>query len=292
METTKSREFDLAVCYRIYPRISRDSIFDFKDKLALVRLNLESFKTAIGGLKIKMWVLLDNCPPAYAELLRFIFPDTAMELIALDGEGNGRTYARQIDILSAQQAADLVYLAEDDYLYLPQSLEKAVAFLRRHPDVDALTLADHEDRYVDRIRSRQYLEDCRRWRTVVATALTFMIRREVLLTATPVLKTFCTGNSDLGLWMALTKLRVFNPWCCIRGFGDGLFIPGSQALAWWHAWRYILFGKRLSLWSPVPALATHMEKNSLAPGVDWEQLFGSRARELKQSRPAISPPKA
>jgi hypothetical protein len=35
-----------------------------------------------------------------------------------------------------------------------------------------------------------------------------------------------------------------------------------------------------------------MEKNSLAPGVDWEQLFGSRARELKQSLPAILPPKA
>jgi len=143
-----------------------------RTKLALVRLNLESFKAAIGGLKFKLWVLLDNCPPAYAELLKSIFPDTAMELIALGGEGNGPTYARQIDILSAQQAADLVYLAEDDYLYLPQSLEKAVAFLRRHPEADALTLADHEDRYVDRIRSRQHLEDGRRWRTVVATALT------------------------------------------------------------------------------------------------------------------------
>lgn len=292
METKTSRDFDLAVSYRIYPRISRDSIFDFQDKLALVQLNLESFKAAIGGLKIKMWVLLDNCPPAYAELLKSIFPDTAMELIALGGEGNGATYARQIEILSAQQAADLVYLAEDDYLYLPHALEKAVAFFRDHPEADALTLADHEDRYVDRIRSCQHLEDGRRWRTVVATALTFMIRREVLVTAAPVLKSFCNGNSDLGLWMALTKLRVFNPWCCIRGLGDGLFIPGSQALAWWHAWRHILFGKRLTLWSPIPALATHMEKNSLAPGVDWEQLFGNRARELRQPLPATSPPRA
>jgi hypothetical protein len=292
METKTPRDFDLVVCYRIYPGISRDPIFDFKDKLALVRLNLESFRAAIGGLKIKMWVLLDNCPLAYTELLKSIFHDTDMELIALAGEGNGATFARQIDILGEQRTADLVYFAEDDFLYLPGSLEQAVTFLRRHPDTDALTLADHKDIYLHRIRSRQHLEDGRRWRETVATTLTFMIRREVLVSVSPVLKTFCSGNSDLGIWMALTKLRVFNPWCCIRGFGDGMFIPGSQALAWWHAWRHILFGRQLTLWSPMPTLATHMEKNTLSPGADWEQLFGNRARELQLPPPSASSPKA
>lgn len=293
MKTKAGCDFDLAVCYRIYPRVSGNSIFAFKDKLALTQLNLETFREAVGDLKIRMWVLLDNCPPAYEKLLTSIFPNTPMDIIKLNGEGNWATFARQIDVLSQQTASDLVYFAEDDYLYLPHSMESGVAFLRSHSEADCLTLADHGDyhrRYVDRIRSREHVEDGRRWRTVVATALTFMIRQPALVETSDVFKTFCSGNSDLGLWMALTKLRVFNPWCCIRGFGDGKFIPGSQALAWWHAWRYILFGKRRTLWAPIPTLATHMEKRSAAPGVDWEQVLGARARALQENRRLTRPP--
>jgi hypothetical protein len=295
MESKTSHGFDLAVCYRIYPRVSANPILGFTDKLALTQLNLETFKAAMGNLKIKMWLLLDNCPPAYPELVESIFPHTALELIPLGGEGNEATFVRQIDLLAGQQESELVYFAEDDYLYLPGSLEQAVTFMRRHPEVDALTLADHSDyhrRYVDRIRSREHVEDGRRWRTVVATALTFMIRRQALTETAGVFKTFCAGNSDLGLWMALTKLRVFNPWCCIRGFSDGKFIPGSQALAWWHAWRYILLGKPRTLWAPIPTLATHMEKRSAALGVDWEQVFGARARALQATRQLTRPPTA
>jgi len=287
MESKACHDFDLAVCYRIYPRVSANPILGFTDKLALVQLNLETFKEAMGNLRIKMWVLLDNCPPAYPELVKSIFPHVPMELIELGGEGNGATFARQIDILAGQRDSKLVYFAEDDYLYLPGSLERAVAFIQGHPEVDALTLADHSDyhrRYVDHIRSRQHVEDNRRWRTVVATALTFMIRQPALIETSDVFKTYCRGNSDLGVWMALTKLRVFNPWCCIRGFGDGKFIPGSQALAWRHAWRHILLGKRLTLWAPLPTLATHMENRSAAPGVDWERGWGERARRLQENR--------
>src|SRR5277367_4796621 len=129
MTNQTPEKFDLAVCYRIYPGVSRNPIFGFKDKLALVRLNLETFRESLGDLKIKLWVLLDDCPPAYAELLKSIFPETPMQLIPLNGEGNGRTFARQIDILTAQTEADLVYFAEDDYLYLPRALECAVKFM-------------------------------------------------------------------------------------------------------------------------------------------------------------------
>jgi hypothetical protein len=295
MHTKANPDFDLAVCYRIYPRVSANPILGFTDKLALVQLNLETFKEAMGDLKVKIWVLLDNCPPAYPALVKAIFPHTPMELIELGGEGNGATFIRQIDLLAGQQDSGLVYFAEDDYLYLPRSLEQAVAFMRRHPEADALTLADHSDyhrRYVDRIRSREYTDEGRRWRTVVATALTFMMRRQALIESADVLKTYCRGNSDLGLWMALTKLRVFNPWCCLRGFGDGKFIPGSQALAWWHTWRYILFGKRRTLWAPLPTLATHMEQRSSALGVDWEQVLGARARALQEARRLTQPPTA
>jgi hypothetical protein len=283
-----ARPFDLTICCRIYPGLSGRPILGFRDKQVLVRLNLETLREAIGNLKVKLWVLLDKCPPAYAEMVREIFPDTALELMPLPGEGNGATFDRQIDILSRQTDADLVYFAEDDYLYLPGALEQAVRFMQTHPEADAVSLADHSDyhrRYVDRIRLDNIMVENHEWRRVVSTALSFMMRQPALAQAGGVFKTFGKGNSDLGLWMALTKLRVFNPWCLIRGFEDGKFIPGSQVLAWWHAWRYILFGKQIKLWAPIPTLATHLEQRSAAEGVNWEKLFGERLRAVRDRQP-------
>ena len=206
--------YDLAVCYRIYPRVSGQPIFGFREKLALVRLNLESFNEAVGQLKVKMWVLLDNCPPSYRELVASLFPETSVEFVSLGGEGNEATFARQIDILAAQQAAELVYFAEDDYLYLPGALERAVDFLRRHPEADAVNVADHaayHERYVDRIRSPQHVEDGCQWRTVVATALTFMIRRQTLIETAGVFKTYSRKNSDLGFVDGFDQISGIQP---------------------------------------------------------------------------------
>lgn len=285
-----SPKFDLAVCCRIYPGISRDPIFGFKEKLPLVRLNLETLKESLGDLKIKLWVLLDKCPPAYADWLKRIFPETPMELIFLGGEGNGATFIRQVDILSAQAVAELVYFAEDDYLYLPRSLERTVNFMRRHPDADFVTPYDHADfhaKFVHRFRGPEILEDGVRWRTVASTCLTFMARRKAVAESAPVFKTYNT-NPDLAIWMALTKKRVCNPWSWIRSLGDGLYFPASHALAWRYAWRQILFGKTRTLWSPTPSLITHMESTGLALGLDWQGIFGERARALQNADPAES----
>jgi hypothetical protein len=283
MADASPTKFDLAVCCRIYPGVSRDPIFGFKQKLPLVRLNLETFKESLGDLKIKLWVMLDNCPSAYTELLQSLFPETPMELISLRGEGNGATFRRQVDILRAQEDADLVYFAEDDYLYLPRALERVVTFMRRHPEADFVTPYEHSDsylKYIHRIRRVEIFEDDCRWRTVASTCLTFMARRESLVQSAAAFKTY-NRNPDLAIWLALTKSRVCNPWSWVRSLGDGLYFSASHALAWRYAWRQILFGKRRTLWCPVPALVTHMERSGLAPGVDWEQIFGARARALQ-----------
>ena len=71
MVTKRNRDYDLAVCYRIYPRLSGDPILRFKSKRALVQLNLETFRAAMGNLRIKVWVLLDACPPDYEKMVAF-----------------------------------------------------------------------------------------------------------------------------------------------------------------------------------------------------------------------------
>ena len=278
-------QYDLAVCYRIYPKVSGRTIFGFKNKLSLVRLSLETFREALGRTKAKIWVLLDNCPVEYEKLVGDIL-GLSPQLILLGGEGNERTFARQIDLLAAQDASDLVYFAEDDYLYLPGSLEESVAFMKEHADVDFLTLYDHPDyrkMYIHRIHPRVRTENDRCWRTVTSTCLTFMARRQALKETGEVFTSFARKNSDLGLWMAITKNRIFNPWSCLRCLGDGLFVSASFGLAWRHSWRQIIVGRRRALWSPLPTLATHMSENGLAAGVDWEAVFGARANTLKHS---------
>lgn len=277
------QKFDLAVCCRIYPGVSRDPIFSFKEKLPLARLNLETFREGLGDLKIKMWVLLDNCPPVYVELFKEIFPNTPMELISLAGEGNGATFLRQVDILSKQTDADLVCFAEDDYLYLPRSLERTVNFMRQHPEIDFVTPyyhADFDSKYVHQFRGKEIVEDNCRWREVTSTCLTFMARKNAVAESVAVFKTY-NPNPDLAIWMALTKKRVCNPWSWVRSLQDGIYFSASHALAWRYAWRQILFGKKRTLWVPTPPLITHMESSGLAPGIEWEKIFGERAKKLQ-----------
>lgn len=272
-----STTHDLAVCYRIYPGLSGKPAFGISDKLAMVGLNLRSFRAALGGLKVKLWVILDNCPPAYRELVTGLFSETDLEIIASNQKiGNEGTFLRQLEILGGQTAAELVYFAEDDYLYLPRALELAVTFMRRNPKADFSAPADHGDydtKYIHQFRGEEIQADGHRWRTVASTCLTFMARRQALIETRAVFATYARKNSDLGLWLALTKIRATNPWCLVRSAADGLFFPASQVLAWQHAWRNLLFGPRRTLWAPRPSLATHLESADLAPSVDWAPFF-------------------
>lgn len=272
----KSVRYDLAVCYRIYPRVSRKPLFGYTDKLAMARDSLATFKQAVGGLRVKLYVLLDNCPPAYTELFQSFFRPEELELISLPGEGNEATFCRQIDVLSAQREADLVYFAEDDYLYLPGALETMVRFMRENADVDFVTAYDHPDNYSRSFHQAAFRErDAagQHWRTVQSTCLTFMARRAVLEETGKIFRTYQKRNPDAAIWISLTKSRVFNPWAVVRSLADSPFLSASVALAWRHALGQILFGRRYTLWSPLPTLATHMESTCLAPNVDWEKRF-------------------
>ena len=265
---------DLAVCLRIYPGLSGKPALGFTAKFTMVRASMLSYRAAMEGVKVKIWLLLDKCPPSYAELATEIFSRQDLEILPLPGVGNEATFGRQIQILSEQTSADLVYFAEDDYLHLPGALTEAVAFLKEHPKADFLTLYDHADyrtKYIHQRQRRECATGSRRWHTVASTCLTFMARRITLSEALPVLQTYSQKNSDLALWMALTKTGVFSPWSAVRSLRDGLFFPASHVLAWRHCWRQILFGRPRTLWVPRPSLATHLESTGLAAGVDWEK---------------------
>jgi hypothetical protein len=264
---------DLAVAYRIYPGISKTPAFLSNDKFRLSEMCLYSFKRALGGLRVKIWALLDGCPPEYEALFRNTFQSNDLIILSLNKIGNLATLSLQIDLLTGQTEASYVYFAEDDYFYFPDALEKMVVFMREHRDVDFVTPYDHPDSYYTSARFERHLVRPYRdryWRTASSTCLTFLTSRENLIRTQAMFRTYCHGNHDCSLWLALTqKLALANP----RIHWYDLLRVKIWVKTWIWGINRILFLRHYRLWAPLPTLATHMESTCLAPLIDWQNEF-------------------
>ena len=86
--------YDLAVAYRIYPKVSKVPLVFGDNKFKLAELCLRSFKNSLGSLRVKIWVLLDNCPAKYEELFKKYFDINDLEIIKLPGIGNRGTFKK------------------------------------------------------------------------------------------------------------------------------------------------------------------------------------------------------
>jgi hypothetical protein len=272
---------DLAVAYRVYPGISRGPAFHADDKFKLVRMCLNSFKRSLGGLRAKIYVILDGCPSEYAELFRETLKDHEVEIIETARVGNQCTWDMQIDLLLKQAQAEYVFFAEDDYFYLPAAIEKMVAFMRANPAVDFVTPYDHPDSYSTSSHHERHLVKPfgdRYWRTASSTCLTFLTSRSILRRTASTLRTYSRGNRDCPMWLALTqKSELANPRVHL--------VSLRRILLWTLTWRYglfrILFSRRYRLWAPMPTLATHMESSCLSPLVDWQDEFQRAERDSR-----------
>lgn len=265
--------FDLAVAYRIYPGVSKSPAFFSSDKYRLSEMCLSSFRRAFGSLRVKVWALLDGCPPEYEALFRKTLEDCDLEILSLHKEGNLATFSRQIDILTQQTDAPFVYFAEDDYFYFPNALQSMVAFMRENPDADFITPYDHPDSYDTSSRFERHLVrpfGDRYWRTASSTCLTFLTTRENLVRTQSTFRTYSRGNWDCPVWLSLTqKSELAN----LRVHWNGLFRTAIWAQIWRWGLASVLFRRRYRLWVPLPALATHMESTRLSPLVDWQTTF-------------------
>ncbi len=274
--------YDLAVAYRIYPKVARPALGLplSHDKLQLADACLRSFRESLGTLRVKLWVLLDACPPEYEEMLFRYFDREQLVLIPLQKTGNLGTFEQQIDILSNQTDSELVYFAEDDYFYLPDQFRAMVDYLRAHDDVDFVTPYDHLDCYNLELHDypkRLRVSANRHWRTAGSTCLTFLTSRRTLQQTAHVFRTYGLKNSDASLWLSLTKHGVWNPFTLSRYAIKNPWLAKIVVKAWLHGWRQILFGERRHLWVPVPGIATHLDVNALSPSVDWRSLIEQQA---------------
>jgi len=284
--------YDLAVVYRICPFMSKTAPQIFKgDKFLLSRVALESFKASLGNLRVKMWVLLDNCPPEYERLFTDLWDTRDLVIERHPGIGNRGTLLRQYQILCDQEDAELIYLAEDDYVYLAHAFEEVVGLLRDHPEVDFITPYLHRD--YDALpmhRHRQSFLQHRnqKWETVKTTTGTFAARRTALreihwVFQTLLQKVWFAEQTDVGVWLALTKHDIFNPWSWMTWPFKSPYFAWSLFSSWWTCWRQILFGRRYVLWAPSPSLSTHLADGLMPTDYDWNKELETRITAIKNN---------
>jgi len=281
--------YDLCVAYRIYPKVTKpaQNLPFGDDKLRQAEICLRSFKNSLGLLRVKVWAILDGCPGEFRSLFERHFAPQDLIFVEVGGVGNRATYGKQLDILTAQDDAEFVYFAEDDYLYLPGQFPLLLKFLRDGEDVDFLTPYDHPDCYSSDLHNEpkwMKVFEGHHWRTASSTCLTFLTRKSTLIKHGRVFRTYCSRNDDCAMWLSLTKSRVFDPLAILRYFARRESYRKAPLKAWLFCWRQILLGKKARLWLPVPGVATHLSTGLLSPGFDWLTFMrseGSRTEVLQ-----------
>jgi hypothetical protein len=268
-------KFDIAIAYRIYPGVSKTPFVYPDNKLKLTEVGIQTINQSLGDLKAKFFILLDNCPEEYEHMISVHLQSHSVTFIKYNGIGNLPTFGKQIEILLSQTDSEIIMFAEDDYVYRKNELEKAVHLIKNNPEIEFVTPYDHLDSYILPIHTKYKYEILAKedlhWRTSASTCLTFLTTRKSLKQTEKVFRSYCKGNWDSSLWFALTKFNVLNPASLFLIFLD-LFLFKTVLKSWLFNPGQILFGKKFKLWQSIPSIATHMEKISLAPAVDWEKV--------------------
>jgi hypothetical protein len=276
------KHYDLAIAYRIYPKVAKTAhgLPFSEDKLRLAEICLRSFRESLAKLRVKVWVLLDGCPQEYGGLFRKYFDEEDTVLLPLPGVGNRATFGKQVNILLEQEASELVYFAEDDYVYLPGQFPRMLEFLLAYPDVNFVSPYDHLDCYsleIHRHPKWVRVHGGHHWRTAASTCLTVLTRKETLRRTRAIFASYCRQNHDCSLWLSLTKKSLFDPAQFLRFAFFQPHVAKIIAKAWLHGWRQILFGQQMRLWVPIPGIATHLDINALSPAVDWTEQMKEQA---------------
>ena len=276
--------YDVVIAYRIYPQVSKKPLVFGDDKFRLSELCLASLQNSLGALNVKMYALLDNCPEQYTALFQKYFSHSDLEIIDLPGLGNGATFKKQIELLLSQNKTEYVYFAEDDYLYRPNQFSEMIDFMQSFPKADFVTPYDHNDYYVldfhdHSVRSRS--SGAYHWHIRNSTCLTFLARLSSLRRSAKVFETYVRKNSDASIWLSLTKYRIGNPALLLKYLFKDRDMFKLFIKAWYFNSFQIMFGPRYELWSPVPAIGTHMQYDAISPAIDWNEEINAILKKIE-----------
>ncbi|MBN2322399.1 MAG: hypothetical protein JXQ30_01595 [Spirochaetes bacterium] len=191
---------------------------------------------------------------------RALLVETALrhgfETTFLQNKSGSLTFGHVLDLALLHDDDDILYLVEDDFLHLPGS-KKLLLEAFRETAADYVTLYDHPDKYIDKKeggpnpfvknggeKTRVIITSSAHWKTTNSTVLTFAARARTL-------------REDETQWRRCIRgkvpddFRAFSRLCKARAF-------------------YRPFKRKRVLIHPIPARATHGEREFLAPFTDWE----------------------
>lgn len=260
--------YQLTICLRVYPGIADKQKVFCDDKMTIFQKSLASLVQSCGNLKTFYYVLLDNCPEAYERITHQFLEGKAYEIIPYaSSQGNQKTFSNQIDILLSQQYSEIVYFAEDDYLYLPQSIENFYTVFTNDsadfwtvyhsPDYEKFLIHDHP------IYWPEYSDT---WYTYRAsTTMTFFTKKTSLQYYKNRLLSYAHGNHDFSMWFTITKYNIFN---LLKVFQYLLY--DFESFKYWGYIRYKcnihnFLIKKGKLLVPNHSGATHIDKDWMAP---------------------------
>ncbi len=262
------------VVYRCTPRENTKPRPDYYSKL----LCLHSFLRAVAACspppEVVFWT--DGEPPdALLGPMR-----AAGEVAAATRSGGAGSYLSAVDLaLERLDDDDLVYLAEDDYLYSDGAFSALVACAETLPQASYFGLYSS----VVWHRTRAFSVGGTLWHTAEGTTHSFAARARALRADRRLheltLRVGTVPDSELCLayqgrspysWRRLSAEAVTDP-PGLR-LGRRHRVRRAVGRAWVNgiAWRRGFMPRMLV--APHPALATHVELPYLAGGTDWEQV--------------------
>ncbi len=268
--------YSVAICYRIYPKVSKVPPIHADDKYKLSELCLKSLVSSLSKVNYKIWVLLDDCPQEYSELFKKYIPEDQLELVSLPGIGNAGTWGKQLEILSSQTFSDNIYFAEDDYFYLPDSFHEMLDLIESDNEVHFVSPYDHLDYYTldfHDYKSKIKVTDKRHWRTVSTTCMTFLTQKKYLYKTMDAFKSYLRKNYDNSIWLSITKINAFNILLFVKYIFTDLSFAKIYIKLLLFGTPRLLFRNKWNLWTPMSSLATHMDSQYLAPTKNWSGIF-------------------
>jgi hypothetical protein len=266
-----NNNFDMAVAWRIYPKVSKQPILFADNKFKMVEHSLHSFIASTRGINVFIYFLLDGCPPEYKLMIGELFDAKNIQIIETNSIGNAATFQKQIEILLEQDKSEIIYFAEDDYIYAPDGFPQAVELLKNNSQVDFVSGYLPNDIFTHPIHQHKrnvlYHEN-KIWITANSSCLTFMTTRNVLRTTRDLFLTYVNGNRDTSIWLIITGTYVYNPLSYLKFINDKeCFSILKMAIK--YSFKYFFTTKKYQLWMPYPAICTHLETGNESPGTDW-----------------------
>lgn len=245
----------------------------------------------------------DGVIPAHREQMM----SSAGEVLQGDFGSNRASYLASLSLAANRQPeVDLVWFAEDDYLYTPQAFAHLLEAAQRLPDVDYFSLylgelAERPPRPEHtgvRVGSGDAAAEPPRWIPAISTTSSFAVRQRQLVEDLALLRLMPYTGGAFDHTTSLTLQGRF-PFT-LRELGEDLFPFREHAARDWP--RHLSRGavrttlglrslrrpsRRRRLYQPDRDLITHLEMGAFDPTEDWR---GLARRSVNACSPDLSAP--